>query len=165
MSTVAGASTAPRSSWSIPAVIAVMSLPIAGAIGAAWIELSEPGESAWWVVAGAWFLLGPGLAAWAALHSTSPTATRRLVAFALFAVLFAIWMINVPVRTQPGLYMGGGTPFSGFVIGAVTALGWDIATARAQGRLRQGSVVRAFASGALWLSVLSVIGFYAGFVI
>ena len=165
MSAVTGPSTAPRSAWPAPTVVGVMALPLAGAAQAVWIELRESGESAMWLVAGALFLLAPGIGAWAAEHSTSPTAARDLVALGMFVVILGLWLVNVPVRTQPGLYFGGGTPLSGAIIGVLLALAWSFAVAKAHGLLRGGRPILAFVIGAILFAVLGTIALFAGFAV
>jgi hypothetical protein len=51
----------------------------------------------------------------------------------MFAVILGIWLVNVPVRTQPGLHIGGTTPLSGAIIGVLLALAWSFAVAKAHG--------------------------------
>ena len=141
--------------------MAVVVLPLLGAAFAAWMELREPGGTAMWLVAAALFLFAPGIAAWALQHSAAPTTTRSIVALVGFAVILGLWLVNVPVRTQPGLYFPGGTPLSGAFLGVLIPLAWSFAVARAQAGLRGRWPDLAFVIGAIWLAVLSPLAFYA----
>jgi hypothetical protein len=142
-----------------------MAPPIAWAMVASAIQMREPGGWAWWVVAGASFLLAPGIAAWAGLHSAAPTAAIRAVALALFAALFAIGIASLPDRSHAGVYLGGGTAVTPLVIAAGIALGWDIGSAQALRRLRAGSAVVGFVIGGAVFAIVSVIAFYAGVIV
>jgi hypothetical protein len=153
---------AARSPWSLPVAMGVMALPMAATLLAAAFELSEPGESPLWIIVAAWWLVAPLVAAWAALHSVSPTVARRLVAIALFGFLFVILRVTVPTPTQAGVYLGGWSTFSLALKAAWTALGWSVGVARASGWLRRGRVFPALVSGAVWLTAIAAFGFYFG---
>jgi hypothetical protein len=165
MSAISGDPVAPPAMWSVPWVLAVMALPIGWAMVASAIQMREPGGWLWWFVAGACFLLAPGIAAWAGLNSAAPTAAIRAVALVLFAVLFAIGIANLPDRSHPGVYLGGGTVVTPLVIAAGIALGWDIGSAQALRRLRAGSAVVGFVIGGAVFAIVSVIAFYAGVIV
>lgn len=162
MTALSRVALAARSPWSLPAVVGVMALPIAATILTAWIELAETGESPLWMVVAAWWLVTPLVGAWAALHSASPTLARRLVAIALFVVLFAILRAHVATPTQAGIYIGGWSTFSLALKAAWTAIGWSVGVARSVGWLRRGLVLPAFISGAIWLTAIAALGFYFG---
>lgn len=137
-------------------------VPILGAIVSAWIELSQPGESPMWLVAGAFFLSAPGVAAVAVSHSEHPVLLRVAVAILLSGVLFAIWILNVPLPTQPGVYAGGSSRASGAVMSVLVAVAWYVASGRALWWLRADHVRRAFAFGGLVLTILSGVAFVVG---
>ena len=165
MSALSEASAARRLTWPLPVVLTVMNLPIAGAGAASVFQMNQAGGWAGWVVAVACFLLAPGIAAWAGLHTPAPTAAIRAVALALFAVLLGIGIASLPDRSQPGVYMGGGTVFTPLVAGAGTALGWDIGSAQALRRLRAGSAVVGFVIGGAVFAIVSVVAFYSAFIV
>jgi hypothetical protein len=141
---------------------AIAVLPIAGAIAAAWIELSHPGETPMWAVAGALFLVAPGLAAAATERTAFPRALRATIAVALFAVLWSVWLANVPVRTHPGIYVPGSSRLSGAVMAAFEALAWLFATSRAAAWIRKRSGRWSFVIGGFHLAVFSAIAFVLG---
>ena len=150
--------------WSLALGLAIAVLPIAGAIVAAWIELSQPGETAVWLVAGAFFLVAPAVGAAATERSAAPRALRWSIAIALFLVLWSIWLANAHVSTIPGVHAGGGSRVSGVVMAALEALAWLTATSRAAFYFRAGHTGRAFFFGAADLIALSALAFVVGLI-
>src|SRR5689334_23113037 len=98
------ATTAPvtggPSRWSIGRASLVAVAPIVAATISSWMELGETGDTPMWIVAGAFFLVAPGIAGIAADRSPDPTLLRVSIAILLSGALFAIWIVNVPEPTQ-----------------------------------------------------------------
>lgn len=151
---------APR--WSLPAAFLVAAAPIAGAIVAATIELREPGETPMWLVAAACFLVSPVVGAAASARVRSPILLCWLITVALFAVLYGIWIANVPIPTQPGLFFPGASRLSGAVMAGLASLAWYAATNWSLYWLRRESPLLALVFGGLWITGLSAVAFYVG---
>jgi hypothetical protein len=154
-----------RSTWSLPTAYLVTLLPIIGATVSAWIELSTPGESAWWIVAGAWFVASPIVAAAATERAGGSRSVRLLVVLTLIAMLEAIWIRNVPVPTHPILYMGGSSPRTGAAIAMLTGVAWWVASDRSIHWLRRDQPVIALVFGASALTMLSFVAFVVGMLV
>jgi len=152
----------PRPYWSSGFAFVVAAIPIAGAIAAGWIEMSEPGETPMWIVAGAFFLICPLVAAAATERAASPFRLRAAIAFALFAVLWGIWILNVPLPTHPGVFATGGSLMSGAVMAGLEALAWLFAASQAAAWIRKGAPVVAFLLGGVILVPLSALAFVVG---
>jgi hypothetical protein len=155
----------PRSTWPLPTAYLVTLVPIIGATVPAWIELSTPGESAWWIVAGAWFVASPIVAAAATVRAGGSRSVRLLVVLTLVAMLEAIWIFNVHESTQPGVYMGGSSPRTGAAIAMLTGVAWWVASGRSIHRLRKGHSVVAFVFGASALTMLSFAALIVGMLV
>lgn len=153
----------PPGGWSWTASVLVAVAPIAGAIAAAWVELSQPGETAMWIVAGACFFVAPGVAAVATERGPAPGSTRRLIAVTLFVALFAIWLVNVPAPTHPGIHTSGGSAASGAVMAGGAALAWFLSTWWAATWVRWGWPRRAVLFGGCPLALLSLAALVLGF--
>jgi hypothetical protein len=151
--------------WSFLVALAIVLAPIVGAIVAAWIELSTPGDSPMWIVAGAFFLACPGVAAVAARRTDESTMLRTVVAIVLAGALFTIWIVNVPLPTHPGVYAGGSSRLSGAVMSALVALAWFIASGRSMWWIRRGRPRIGFVVGAATLVIVSAGAFFAGSII
>jgi hypothetical protein len=159
--TVSGhAVAAPR--WSLPAAALVAAAPVAGAIVAATIEMQEPGESPMWLVAAAFFLVSPVVGAAAGQRASSPTLLRLMIAAGLCAVLFAIWIVNVPSPTHAGVFVPGGSRKSGAVMAGLVGVAWLVATSSSGMFLRRGSPLLALVLGGLCLTGLCAVAVYAG---
>jgi hypothetical protein len=151
-----------RPDWSVPLAFVVAVAPIAGAIAAAWIELSETGESPMWIVAGAFFVVTPGLGAAATERCAIPRGLRAAIALLLFVVLWAIWIANVPLPTRAGVWAPGGSRLSGAAMAGLTSIAWLASTSLAAAWVRRGSVALGFLIGAVVLAGLSATAFVVG---
>jgi len=140
-------------------------VPVIAATVSAWIELSTPGESAMWIVAGAWFVASPIAAAAATESARGSRSVRLLVVLTLVAMLEAIWILNVPERTHPGVYMGGSSPRTGAAIAILTGVAWWVASGRSIHWLRRGHPVVAFVFGASALTLLSAVALFVGMLV
>jgi len=154
----------PAPSWPFLPALLVAVAPIAAAIVAAWVELREPGETPMWLVAGVFFLACPAVAAAASARTRFPTLFRLSIGLALFATLYAIWIVNVQLPTHPGVWMSGGSRLSGFVMAALVSLAWYVAAGASLARIRKGSPLIALVVGGLLFTFCSAIAFYGGMI-